>query len=86
MVPFAEGGMHAIRNALNLAKALSQVGLSSTAYTIEAALGLYLIEMLECGLEGLRRSHEAPTRNRPYAWGQFALEMPEDAKLDDGKP
>ncbi|KAI2466939.1 putative monooxygenase [Annulohypoxylon bovei var. microspora] len=83
MTPFrGEGGVHAIRDALNLGKALAQLK-SNESGEIEAVLGSYQKEMLERGVAAVRKSRHAQTVNsagggETFAWGRFAVEAPEE--------
>ncbi|KAI1086378.1 putative monooxygenase [Rostrohypoxylon terebratum] len=83
MTPFrGEGGVHAIRDALNLAKALGRLDLKKSG-NIEPILGSYQDEMLQrCGA-AVRRSRNALTVNtggggEMIVWGRTPVEAPEE--------
>ncbi|OTA82851.1 hypothetical protein M434DRAFT_378823 [Hypoxylon sp. CO27-5] len=83
MTPFrGEGGVHALRDALNLGKALGQLN-SNDSDEIESLLGPYQREMLERGILAVRASRNAQRVNtvgegKLTAWGQVAVPVPEE--------
>ncbi|KAK6953229.1 hypothetical protein Daesc_005529 [Daldinia eschscholtzii] len=82
MGPFrGEGGVHALRDALNLSKAIAQIKSNDTD-EIKSLLGLYQEEMLERGLQAVRASRRQHTfenmKGGIMAWGQKAIEVPDE--------
>ncbi|KAI1407932.1 putative monooxygenase [Hypoxylon sp. FL1857] len=83
MTPFrGEGGVHALRDALNLGKALGRLN-SNDRNEIEALLGPYQGEALERGIAATRASRNAQRVNTAgegnlTAWGQVAVPAPEE--------
>ncbi|KAI1339723.1 FAD/NAD(P)-binding domain-containing protein [Xylariaceae sp. FL0016] len=89
MTPFrGEGGMHAIRDAMNLADALGQVDMTKEG-SLQANLQNYQQEMSRRGLDAVRNSRNAisnnvRTSNKIIAWGYEAKQLPtEDILLED---
>lgn len=73
--------MHAIRDALNLGKALGKLD-STDVPEIGSLLGPYQKEMLERGVAAVQGSRNAQRVNAGVegeiiAWGQVAMPMPE---------
>ncbi|KAI0886985.1 putative monooxygenase [Annulohypoxylon maeteangense] len=83
MTPFrGEGGVHAIRDALNLGKALGQLN-SNECSEIKSLLGLYQEEMLERGVLAVRGSRNAQKVNSgedgdARVWNRAPVEAPEE--------
>ncbi|KAI1455123.1 putative monooxygenase [Annulohypoxylon moriforme] len=83
MTPFrGEGGVHAIRDALNLGKALGQLT-SNKSSEIESLLDPYQKEMLERGVTAVRKSRNAQNANsggdgKMVLWGRAPVEAPEE--------
>ncbi|KAI0007152.1 putative monooxygenase [Xylariaceae sp. FL0662B] len=83
ITPFrGEGGMQAIRDALNLSKALGQLD-SNEPRAIQATLAPYQREMLDRGANSVALSRNAFKQNpkgtgRIVAWGQDAVQVPEE--------
>ncbi|KAI1139397.1 putative monooxygenase [Hypoxylon sp. FL0543] len=83
MTPFrGEGGVHALRDALNLGKVLSRLK-SNDLNEIESLLGPYQEEVLERGVAAARASRKAQRINtlgegELIAWGQVAVTAPEE--------
>ncbi|KAI1075173.1 putative monooxygenase [Whalleya microplaca] len=83
MTPFrGEGGMQAIRDALNLSKILGRLS-SNERRDIEASLAPYQQEMLDRGAKAVEASRNALKQNakrdgKVVAWGQNAVTMPEE--------
>ncbi|XDG05489.1 hypothetical protein ABKA04_005104 [Annulohypoxylon sp. FPYF3050] len=83
MSPFrGEGGVHAIRDALNLAKALGRLDLNKSG-EINSILGLYQDEMLQRGAAAVRKSRNAQKANsggggETMVWGRTPVEAPEE--------
>ncbi|OTB17665.1 hypothetical protein K445DRAFT_309857 [Daldinia sp. EC12] len=83
MGPFrGEGGVHALRDALNLSKAIAQIKSNDTD-EIKSLLGSYQEEMLERGLQAARASRRQHTfenmkGGRIMAWGRNAMEVPDE--------
>ncbi|KAI0179664.1 putative monooxygenase [Hypoxylon sp. FL1284] len=87
MTPFrGEGGIHAIRDALNLGKGLGQLH-SNDAHEIESLLSSYQKEMLERGIPAVQASRmqgfvNTNTPNtaqaKTIAWGHEAKPTPEE--------
>jgi 2-polyprenyl-6-methoxyphenol hydroxylase-like FAD-dependent oxidoreductase len=83
-----EGGAHAIRDALNLSKILGQVDISDSRALFEA-IGTYHAEILERGVEAVRKSRVAhttfdPENPRITGWGHVAVPIPlETISLSD---
>ncbi|KAI2631412.1 putative monooxygenase [Hypomontagnella submonticulosa] len=92
MAPFrGEGGVHALRDALNLGKAIGQ--LNSTSYhDIKAALGPYQQEVIERGVPAVLASRNAYKTNaggggKFYGWGKPAVpKVEEKISLKDCRP
>ncbi|OTB03185.1 hypothetical protein M426DRAFT_321977 [Hypoxylon sp. CI-4A] len=92
MTPFrGEGGVHGMRDALNLSKALSQLKSTNTE-EIKSRLGPYQKEILERGVAATRASRAAQRTNtgregRLFGWGQPAVLAPEEkVSLDACRP
>ncbi|KAI0893022.1 putative monooxygenase [Annulohypoxylon nitens] len=89
MSPFrGEGGVHAIRDALNLAKALGRLDLNKSG-EINSSLGLYQDEMLQRGAAAVRKSRNAQKANsggggETMVWGRTPVEAPEENILLKG--
>ncbi|XXH02031.1 hypothetical protein Hte_008396 [Hypoxylon texense] len=88
MTPFrGEGGVHAIRDALNLGRALGQLSSNDTR-EIESLLGPYQREMIERGIPAVRGSRMQGSTNahspntggedKIVAWGQVPKPAPEE--------
>ncbi|KAI1805848.1 FAD/NAD(P)-binding domain-containing protein [Daldinia bambusicola] len=87
MSPFrGEGGVHALRDALNLAKAIAQIKSNNTS-EIKSLLGPYQEEMLERGVQAVRASRGQQTPGTsgeiqdgkpPVVWGKRAVEVPDE--------
>ncbi|KAI0480929.1 FAD/NAD(P)-binding domain-containing protein [Xylariaceae sp. FL0804] len=83
MTPFrGEGGMHAFRDALNLARELCEMDVSGEPGEVEAGLAAYQREMLRRGGEAARMSRNAIRNNRDggnriVCWGHAAQPTPE---------
>ncbi|KAI1378166.1 putative monooxygenase [Hypoxylon crocopeplum] len=92
MTPFrGEGGVHALRDALNLGKVLGQLR-SNDSGEIESLLGPYQKEMLERGAAAVKASRDAQKvnvggRGELMSWGQVAVPTPEETiSLEDCLP
>lgn len=82
-----EGGVHAIRDALNLGKVLGQIN-SNDTLEIKSLLGPYQKEMIERAIpvaqasrmQGSRyvRSPDAGGEGKPIAWGHVPKPAPEE--------
>ncbi|KAI1643699.1 putative monooxygenase [Daldinia loculata] len=83
MSPFrGEGGVHALRDALNLSKAIGQLKSNDTK-EIESLFGSYQKEMLERGARAVRASRsqhslETIADGQIVAWGQTPVEVPDE--------
>ncbi|KAI1103393.1 putative monooxygenase [Jackrogersella minutella] len=83
MTPFrGEGGVHAIRDSLNLGKILGRLNLNELG-DMESHLSPYHKEMLERGAAAVRSSRNAQRVNsgwkgKSVAWGQVAVPAPEE--------
>lgn len=89
MAPFrGEGGVHAMRDALELAEAIDKVGDGKGATAAEV-IGSYQSDMMRRGLEAVRKSRGQVREDRkpdePWTmWGYPARPTPEEAvKLSD---
>lgn len=77
-----EGGVHALRDALNLSKAIGQLKSNDTK-EIESLFGSYQKEMLERGARAVRASRsqhslETIADGQIVAWGQTPVEVPDE--------
>ncbi|KAI0132804.1 hypothetical protein BJ170DRAFT_680681 [Xylariales sp. AK1849] len=83
MTPFrGEGGVHAIIDALKLSKVLGRAQ-GKDFKTITTALGTYQAEVLERGVDAVRKARGAQASNiqqpsKIFAWGQPAVPIPEE--------
>ncbi|KAI1469163.1 FAD/NAD(P)-binding domain-containing protein [Daldinia caldariorum] len=87
MSPFrGEGGVHALRDALNLGKAIAQIKSNNTD-EIKSLLGPYQEEMLSRGVQAVRASRgqqatgisgETIDAKPPVVWGKHAVEVPDE--------
>ncbi|CAJ2509624.1 Uu.00g146500.m01.CDS01 [Anthostomella pinea] len=82
MVPFrGEGGMHALRDAINLSKVLSQLDMGDPR-SMETAMASYQQEITSRGVEAVRMSRNAITNNNSggkiISWGHEAKPLPEE--------
>ncbi|KAI0849365.1 putative monooxygenase [Daldinia vernicosa] len=77
-----EGGVHALRDAINLSKAIGQLKSNDTS-EIESLLGPYQKEMLERGVRAVKasrnqRSFDNLSDGKIVAWGQTPVEIPDE--------
>ncbi|KAJ8131141.1 hypothetical protein O1611_g2488 [Lasiodiplodia mahajangana] len=92
MTPFrGEGGVHAIKDALNISSAFSQIDLKDLT-NIGPALGPFQQEILERGAAAVKLSRNAGSNNRQVQnamviWGHVAKPIAEEnVSLEKSKP